>query len=306
MNRSSYLGASETGAIMSGCDEYDRTPLSIYLEKLGLKDKKESEIMQRGLDIEPVVFQKYIEEYGNEHEFLYQPMGFDYPFTNRDYPWLGCHPDALSPDNKTILEIKLISSEWQVSGQDPQEWLKENHPSKYWQAQTQLAIFNADQLIIFPWVNNVFAWRGLPAITITPNKNDITDMVKKTHDFWYNNVIAQKIPEYTEEKPTELKSDYVETDTQLIQDIQDFAEMSKQVKDLSKALDTVKDKLKSVYSKQPYKSILAGQILLRASSKSGASRLSKDLCMAKGLDLTGCFERGKPIYSLEVARRTDE
>ena len=306
LNRSKYLGASEVGAIMSGCDEYERTPLTIYLEKLGIKDKKESEIMQRGLDLEPTLFAHYIKEYGNEYGFEYQPTDFDNPYINPDYPWLGCHPDALSKDRLSILEIKLLSSEWVVSGQDPQEWLKENHPSKYWQAQAQLAILGANQVIIYPWVNNVHAWRALPAITITPNPDDIMAMITKTHDFWYNNIIANKIPEYEVEQPTELKSDYVETDEQLIQDIQDFAEMSKQIKDLTKALDNVKDKLKKEYCQKPYKSILAGQILLRASSKSGASRLSKDLCIAKGLDLTGCFERGKPIYSLEVARRIDE
>lgn len=306
MNRQNYLGASEVGAIMSGCDEYDRTPLTVYLQKLGLKETPESEIMQRGNDLEPIIFKNYIREYGNNDGFEYQPTDFESPIWVAAMPWLGCHPDAMSEDNLTILEIKLISNEWPIEGQDPQEWLKAFHPSKYWQCQTMMAITGARKVIIYAWVNNQHTWHGMAPIEITPNPDDISKLVEMTYTFWHENILKKIPPEYNEPEKIELTTDYVETNPQIIQDIDDFAVMSKQVKDLDKALDVLKVKLKTLYSQKPFKSILAGQILLRANIKSGASRLSKDRCIAQGLDLTGCFERGAPVYTLEVVRRKDE
>lgn len=306
MNRQDYLGASEVGAIMSGCDEYDRTPLTVYLQKLGLKDTPESEIMQRGNDLEPIVFAKYGELFGNSDKFKYQPTDFDNPIINPDMPWLGCHPDAMSEDNLTILEIKLISNEWPIEGQDPQEWLKAFHPSKYWQCQTMMAITGARKVVVFPWVNNQHTWHGMAPIEVYPNHDDMSDMLDKTYIFWHDNILKKVLPEHIEPEKIELTTDYVETDPQIIQDIDDYAVMTKQSKDLEKALDVLKAKLKTLYSQKPFKSILAGQNLLRANIKSGASRLSKDRCIAQGLDLTGCFERGASVYTLEVVRRKDE
>lgn len=308
MNRQDYLGASEVGAIMSGCDEYDRTPLTVYLQKLGLKDTPESEIMQRGNDLEPIVFAKYVELFGNSDRFEYQPTDFENPIWVAAMPWLGCHPDAMSEDNLTILEIKLVQNKLAIEGQDPQEWLKAFHPSKYWQCQTMMAITGARKVRIIFHTNNYTkeGWHLEPPIEITPNPDDISKLVEMTYTFWHENVLKKIPPEYDEPEKIELTTDYVETDPQIIQDIDDFAVMSKQVKDLDKALDGLKAKLKTLYSQKPFKSILAGQILLRANIKSGASRLSKDRCIAQGLDLTGCFERGAPVYTLEVVRRKDE
>lgn len=303
--RNEYIGASEVGAIVSGCDEYGKTPLTIYMEKLGLRDKNESEIMSRGNDLERILFNKFQEQEETTGLWLYQPCAWEEPLTHEDYPWLGCHPDAWRKKAGHILELKLVSSDLPLPDKDEIEWLKVIRPSWYWQAQTQLAITGFEKVILFVWVNNQFAWHHQFTLEIPANKDDIKTLVEKTHEFFYTNIKGNKIPEYVEEKPIELKTDWVETDKQLVQDIEDFAVMSEQIHGLQKSFDNLKDKLKSVYSEKPYKSILAGQILLRANMKSGASRLSKDRCIASGLDLTGCYERGKPVYTLEVVRRKD-
>jgi hypothetical protein len=306
MNRNDYLGASEVGAIVAGRDEYDRTPLSIYLEKLGLKDKSESEIMQRGIDLEKTIFFKFLENvWDGENSWTYQPTDWDHPIMNPEIPWLACHPDA-TDEQGNILEIKLVGHELPIDGDDAVKWLKAIRPSWYYQAQAQLLITGKARVILFVWVNSPFAWHSQMTVEILPNKTDMQEIVEKTHAFYYDNLLANKIPEYAEEKPVELKTDFVETDAQLIQDIQDFAEMTVQEHNLKTSLDNLKDKLKGVYSKTTHKSILAGQILLRANMKLGASRLSKDRCIAQGLDLTGCYERGAPVYTLEVARRKEE
>jgi len=311
MTRSNYIGASETGAIVTGSDEYGRNPVSIYLNKLGLKEESESEIMQRGLDLEYTLYKKYLETQDYTAGWQYQPCTWEEPLTNPDYPWLACHPDAINYKLGKVLEIKLIGNEWPIEDVDPVEWLKNFHPSKYYQAQTLMLIPQMNILDLFVHIDGHEKWRphmfngGVPYLTIYPNKNDMLEIVEKTHDFFYTNIKGNKIPESVEEKPIELKTDWVETDPQLIQDIEDFAVMAKQEHDLKQSFDNLKDKLKAVYGQKPYKSILAGQILLRANMKSGASRLSKDRCIANGLDLTGCYERGKPVYTLEVARRKE-
>jgi len=306
LKRSGYLGASETGAIVTGSDEYGRNPLSIYLNKLGLKEESESEIMQRGLDLEKTIFDKFLTTTEYTYNWKYQPCNWDDPIQNPDMPWLACHPDAVNDNLKQILEIKIVNNELPIDDRDPVDWLKAIRPSWYWQAQTQLAITGMSKVILFVWVNGSFSWHHQMTVEILPNLDDIKRMLEVTSDFFYTNIQGNKIPESVEEKPIELKTDWVETDPQLIQDIEDFAVMAKQEHDLKQSFDNLKDKLKAVYGEKPYKSILAGQILLRANIKSGASRLSKDRCIANGLDLTGCYERGKPIYTLEVARRKNE
>lgn len=313
MNRNDYLGASEVGAIVAGRTEHDDTPVAIYLRKKGLKESYESEIMQRGLDLEYALYKKFIKTQPKQERngWKYQPCKWEEPLINPKYPWLACHPDAINTSLKQVLEIKLISKEWPLD-EDIIAWLKAFHPSKYWQFQSLLMITESEILKVYAQVNCHEKWRaqvfgeGKQYLEILPNKTDMQEIVEKTHAFYYDNLLANKIPEYTEEKPVELKTDFVETDAQLIQDIQDFAEMTVQERNLKASLDNLKDKLKGVYSKTTHKSILAGQILLRANMKSGASRLSKDRCIAQGLDLTGCYERGAPVYTLEVVRRKEE
>lgn len=304
MNRQDYIGASEVGALVAGCDEYGRTPLTIYLEKLGLKDRKESAVLARGNDLEPIIFEKYCKHILPEGDHLtYQPAGWDNPLVNQDYPWLGCHPDAMN--GTWILEIKTVSSQIKQFNDDIVENLKLVKPSWYWQAQTQLLITGKSRVVIFPWLVNAFDWGALPQIEITPDKEAFRTIVEVTNDYYFEHLLKKVVPENTEQPPRELSVDHVETDEQLAQDIQDFATLSHQTKQLTKALDQVKDKLKKQYQDTQIKTIKAGSTVIRANWKAGASRLSKDLCTARGLDLTGCFERGKQVYTLEVIRSKD-
>lgn len=132
--RAKKIGASDAPAIMKVSKW--KTPYSLWIEKLGhTQDKSLSKYMQRGLDLEPIAREKYLENTG----IRVAPC----VAISDKYPWMMASVDGFD-GNKNIVEIKCPGQEdhnMALSGKIPQHY--------YPQLQHQMFVFEVEKAFYF-------------------------------------------------------------------------------------------------------------------------------------------------------------
>lgn len=119
MDRTKFLGASESGAVL-GLSPY-RSPLRVWQEKVGLVTPDPPGIpMRAGNALESLVLDLFQEETGKIVAYRQEE------FEDDEYPFLKCHVDGLA-DSGEIVEAKTTGSDkgWGEPGTDqiPQVYL---------------------------------------------------------------------------------------------------------------------------------------------------------------------------------------
>src|SRR3972149_1892443 len=131
--RRTGLGSSDAAAIL-GIDRY-RGPLDVYAEKLGVESAAQTEAMEWGLRLQPVLGQKYAEPTGRQVTDQSLPLG-----RTLAYPSLVASLDFLVVDperGEGVLETKTTSAF------NREEWEDEPPIFSQVQVQHQLAVTGA-------------------------------------------------------------------------------------------------------------------------------------------------------------------
>jgi putative phage-type endonuclease len=131
--RRNKIGASDAPSIL-GCGY--KTPYQLYLEKLGLYDQPQSDLMRRGQELEPLARQKFVEMVGIEVE----PMVVQHDHRE----WQIASLDGISRDRKVFVEIK-------TGGEASLNRAKEKKISDthYCQVQHQLEVTGLEKCFYF-------------------------------------------------------------------------------------------------------------------------------------------------------------
>lgn len=162
--RKNYIGASDATIIM-GVNPW-RTSYMLWLDKMGLSETKQTEVMKRGLDLEPIARQKFIEE-----------IGYDV------FPVVALHDfrrfmmasfDGISENEEIAVEIKCPGRE------DHEKAMDGVVPEKYMpQLQHQMEVAGLDSMFYFS-----FTEKSYKILEIERNDIYIKDMIGKEKIFW--------------------------------------------------------------------------------------------------------------------------
>jgi len=163
--RKNYIGASDAPIIMG--DSPWTTPYQLWLQKTGLaKPKPKTSSMERGISLEPIARQKFIDNFGIE--VLPAVCKHD------DIPWLLASFDGLSADEKTVVEIKCPNHE------DHFLAAKKMVPAKYQaQLQHQLYIAGVEKMYYASFYGNELA-----CFLVERNDKYIDNLLIKEAEFW--------------------------------------------------------------------------------------------------------------------------
>ncbi|HPA53218.1 MAG TPA: YqaJ viral recombinase family protein [Thermoanaerobaculia bacterium] len=180
--RKTGLGGSDAAAVL-GLNPW-ASPLSVYLEKLGLAEpKEESRPMRLGKRMEPVILEEYLRETGGRASLNARV------YRHPEFPEILGTPDAFREDEPVGVELKWIgdrsASQWGESGTD-------DIPDYYY---TQVAVYMA--------VTNREAWdlaaiiggRDLRIYRIERNLALEEELLGRLRAFWRDHVLAQVPPE---------------------------------------------------------------------------------------------------------------
>lgn len=191
-NRKSYLGASETAAIL-GFDKY-RTPLDVYLEKRGeVEPDPAGQRAEAGLRAEQMI----ADWIGDLYNLKIQRDN-----KIRIHPTLNfwrCNLDRVivgQPNGTAVLELKTTSMEnlksWNPNGQD----LNPTFVHHWVQVQSQLAVTGYKWAAIGVMPADSFRGFGQPElIPIQPDQEFIGMMTDKVRVFWEEHVLKGIPPE---------------------------------------------------------------------------------------------------------------
>ena len=176
------LGGSDAAAVL-GLNPW-ASPLSVYLEKLGLSEpKEENRAMRLGKRMEPVILDEYLRETGGKASLNGRL------FRHPEFPEILGTPDAFREDEAVGVELKWIgdrsASQWGESGTD-------EVPDYY---HVQCAVYMA--------VTNRGAWdlaaiiggRDLRIYRLERNLALEAELLTRLRAFWRDHVLAQVPPE---------------------------------------------------------------------------------------------------------------
>jgi len=125
------LGSSDAAAVC-GLSPY-RTPLHVYLDKLGLAEYPETDAMRWGLKLEDVIATAYVEATDN-------PLQVPKPaiLTHPALEWMKATPDRIAVDRLVELKTSRTHDQWGREGTDeiPEGYLL--------QVQHQMAVVGID------------------------------------------------------------------------------------------------------------------------------------------------------------------
>ena len=164
-HRKNFIGASDA-AIILGLSPW-RTPIDLWKEKLGLGgEQKQNAWMHRGLALEPIARDLYIEHVG----VYVEPKMIVHP----EIPYMMANLDGISEDGKKAVEIKC-------PGKVDHEHAKNGHvPLKYMpQLQHQLAVIGLDHVDYFSYRDNEFI-----LIQVERDNEFIKNLIEKEKYFW--------------------------------------------------------------------------------------------------------------------------
>jgi len=199
--RHSGIGSSDASVIMDVSRFKSREELRVEKSQpFTGEDQANSYIKERGNRIETLV--RTVME--GKHGHTYAPMNC----IHDAFEFMRASLDGISPDQKTIMEIKLLSTVNPVnintSTPGYQKWIgvaKGIVPEEYYpQVQHQLMITGAERC----WFVGCKEERGNSSITeqhlsvceVLPNKEYIEQLAKKEFEFWWQ--VQQRINERKE------------------------------------------------------------------------------------------------------------
>ena len=246
--RRSYLGASETAAIL-GFDKY-RTPLDVYLEKRGESEPEPAgQRAEAGLRAEQMIADWLAELYSlkiqRDNKIRIHPA-LNYWRCNLDRIIVG------QPNGTAVLELKTTSLEnlknWNPTAED----LNPTFVHHWVQVQSQLAVTGYKWAAIGVMPADSFRGFGQPElIPIQPDQEFIAMMARRVKAFWEEHVLAGIPPDpvtaddlkilYPRSQPKILEVD--ETTRNLVLKI---ARMRAAKKNIEQRLETIELSLKMI------------------------------------------------------------
>ena len=180
--RKTGLGGSDAAAVL-GLNPW-ASPLSVYLEKLGLSEpKEENRAMRLGKRMEPVILDEYLRETGGKASLNGRL------FRHPEFPEILGTPDAFREDEAVGVELKWIgdrsASQWGESGTD-------EVPDYYHvQCDVYMAVTNRGA-----WdLAAIIGGRDLRVYRIERNLALEEELLGRLRAFWRDHVLAQVPPE---------------------------------------------------------------------------------------------------------------
>jgi putative phage-type endonuclease len=178
--RKTGIGASEAAAVL-GLSRW-KTALHVQAEKLhGVNPTEETEIMELGLAMEPVILVRYRQKTGKEAR-LSEPWTIT---RSRQLDWMTASIDGWAEDPLHPLEMKHV-----LFPHLP-EWGEENTdsiPTEYViQAQHQMAVTDAEY-VEFP----VLMFGKLRIYCVKRNEGLIAGIIEREQEFWEKHIVRKE------------------------------------------------------------------------------------------------------------------
>lgn len=178
--RRNHITATDIAKIMS-INPFS-SPLECFLDKIEGKTTFISPAMQHGMDLEPVA-RAFLE---NKYFIKLKPKVFE----SIKYPFLMASVDAITDDNKTLVEIKCPQEKTMAKA------LKgEIDPMYIYQCQTQMLVTGLESMKIFFYYSDFLYCEH----EVKRDETKIEEIIKAATDFWHNNLLKQVPPPKTKE-----------------------------------------------------------------------------------------------------------
>lgn len=183
--RAQTLGASDVAAVL-GLSEWG-TPLSVYMQKKGVRSEIPANLAYFGHKLEPVIAQWIRDEHPEVGEVV---AGFS--ARSKEWPWLAATLDrcAFTPDGLIDIPVELKTS----SAFAREKW-DDGVPHVYQvQVQTQIAVVGAP----YAWLAVLHGGND-PELYRIERDDDFIDnhLIPKTREFWEQHVLKDMPPEPT-------------------------------------------------------------------------------------------------------------
>lgn len=162
--RRTKIGASDCPVIMQVSPW--KTPYQLWLDKMGLTETEQNEAMRRGLDLEPIARQKFIEEIG----YGVSPI----VALHDSISYMLSSFDGISEDGKIAVEIKCPGYEDHTMAMDgiiPEKYVP--------QLQHQMEVAGIQSMFYFS-----YSEKSYKILEIERNDTYIKDMIHKEQKFW--------------------------------------------------------------------------------------------------------------------------
>ena len=182
--RTQSLGASDTAAIL-GLSQWS-TPLSVYMQKKGVRSDIPANLAYFGHKLEPVIAQWIRDEHSEVGDVIH---GFS--ARSVEWPWLAATLDRWAEgDGGQVIPVELKTS----SAFSRDKWA-DGVPFVYQvQVQAQIAVVGAP----YGWLAVLHGGNDPELYRIERDDDFITEhLVPKTRAFWYDHVLANVQPEPT-------------------------------------------------------------------------------------------------------------
>lgn len=176
--RQKGIGSSDAPAVI-GHPEAFKTAAHVALEKQGIETdstKKESDLMELGLMMEPVICHLYHKIKGLKPRRIHQII------RSRQFPWMHCSLDARVKGH--ALELKNVSAAFGRWGEDGTDDIPEPYII---QGQHDLAVLD-EEYIEFP----VLMWGRLRVYRVDRNEQIIAFLIEREKEFWEKHVVNQE------------------------------------------------------------------------------------------------------------------
>lgn len=172
------IGGSDAAAIM-GANPY-ASPLSVYMDKLGIApDKEQTEAMRQGSDFEAYVAERFCESTGKKVRRCNKIL------RHSDNEWMLANVDRMIVGENAGLECKTTSV------YNNADFERGEVPLTYqWQCQHYMAVTGAYRWYLAVLVLN----KAFYVYQIDRDENLIETLIERERDFWFNNVLNRVPP----------------------------------------------------------------------------------------------------------------
>lgn len=267
--RQKGIGGSDIGAIL-GISKW-KTPLDIYNDKKNeIQEQTENEYQYWGIALENVVMDRF--ERDNNIKLIRHP---DIKASD-DYDWAIANIDAITNDNKKILEVKTAGA------YAKNEWgdeLTDDVPLNYLaQVQWYLFVYKLKEA----YLSALIGGNQYKQYNITRDDELIGMMVDKAKDF-YNNHILKNIPpepvnaqEVLKLYPQSVSNELLASD-EYVSKIKELKELKAQGKDIDKKIDELEFEIKNYLKENDTLISIDGKVLCTWKTQSRTSVDTKAL-----------------------------
>ena len=161
--RKNMVGASDAPSIMG---VGFKTPYQLWMDKMGLSETKQTDAMKRGLDLEPIARQKFME--------IIALDVFPAVALHDSIPFMMASFDGISDMGSIVVEIKCpgsVDHEMAMDGVIPEKYIP--------QLQHQMEIAEINSMFYFSYTE-----KSCKILEINKDNSFIKDMLKKEKEFW--------------------------------------------------------------------------------------------------------------------------